>query len=90
MKNSIITLVLLFITSLGYSQKLNYPQKIDDNNQIIVHTAYTLSYNETYEQSNWVKYLFLMKNEKSDLDILEFMTPLSTIESLFGLMFKLN
>lgn len=64
LKNFTITLALLFLTSLCYSQILDYPQKIDSNNQIVVHTAYTLSYNETYEQANWVKYMLC----GSDLD----------------------
>ena len=63
-KNFTITTFLLFLTSLCYSQILDYPQKIDSNNQIITHKAYTLSYNETYEQANWVKYMLCA----SDLD----------------------
>jgi endonuclease G len=54
---SIITSVLLLLTINSYSQVLDYPQKIDSNNQIITHKAYTLSYNETCEQANWVKYM---------------------------------
>jgi endonuclease G len=33
-----------------------FPQKIDTNNQIIVHDGYVLSYNEGCEQANWVYY----------------------------------
>ena len=68
MKNNIlkftISLAILFVNFLGYSQILIYPQKIDSNNQIIVHMGYTLSYNETYEQANWVTYMLC----GSDLD----------------------
>ena len=68
MRNNIakftITLALLLVNSLGYTQNLIYPQKIDSNNQIIVHAGYTLSYNETYEQANWVTYMLCA----SDLD----------------------
>lgn len=53
-KNFKITLCLLFISFIGYSQQL--PRLIDNNDQIIIHKGYTLSYNESCEQANWVKY----------------------------------
>jgi len=40
---------------IGFSQQL--PQKITDDNQIIKHDGYILSYNETHEQPNWVYYV---------------------------------
>ena len=52
-----ITLCALFLTFVGYSQCDELPRKIDLDDQIIYHTAYTLSYNETHEQANWVKYM---------------------------------
>ena len=55
-------LILMVITSIGYSQELQ--RATNSNDQIIKHKAYTLSYNETCEQANWVKYLIL----KEDLD----------------------
>jgi len=64
MKNFIITLAMLFVNLVCYSQLLQYPQKIDSNNQIIKHAAYVLSYNETCEQANWVKYMVT----KTELD----------------------
>ena len=48
---------MLLLNTVCYSQLLKYPQPNDSNNQIVVHTAYTLSYNETCEQANWVKYM---------------------------------
>jgi endonuclease G len=33
------------------------PQKIDKDNQIIEHDGFILSYNETCEQANWVRYV---------------------------------
>jgi len=53
---SFITSTLILINIICYSQILEYPQVIDSNNQIIKHRGYTLSYNETCEQANWVKY----------------------------------
>jgi len=54
MKSFLIT-ILILITSIGFSQQL--PQKITDDNQIIRHDGYILSYNETHEQANWVYYV---------------------------------
>lgn len=52
-----ITLTLLMLNLMCYSQVLDYPQHINEDNQIIKHKAYILSYNETCEQANWVKYM---------------------------------
>ena len=51
-----INLILLWLLSINvYSQGL--PNKIDDDNQIIKYDGYIISYNETYEQPNWVYYV---------------------------------
>jgi endonuclease G len=49
-----LLILLLVICNLGFTQQL--PQKITNENQIVYHKGYILSYNETYEQANWVKY----------------------------------
>ncbi len=54
-KQIFLALVMLSLTSLCYSQS-DLPRVKDLDNQIIEHTAYTMSYNETCEQPNWVKY----------------------------------
>lgn len=63
MKNNIklyaITILVLLLNISGYSQMLEYPQPIDSNNQIMVKNGFVLSYNETYEQANWVKYMVI-------------------------------
>ena len=46
---------LLIFSFLFSSQGIELP-KILDNEQIIYHSYYTLSYNETHEQANWVAY----------------------------------
>ncbi len=52
-----VTLAMLFLTSICYSQTNScLPIVIDFDNQIVEHTSYTISYNETCEQPNWVKY----------------------------------
>lgn len=61
MKN-IFLLVSLIFTTVLYGQEL--PRLVNSGDQIIYHTAYTLSYNETHEQPNWVKYMVT----KSDLE----------------------
>jgi endonuclease G len=49
-------LIFLILFSLLFSnQKIELP-KIAANEQIIYHSYYTLSYNETHEQANWVAY----------------------------------
>jgi endonuclease G len=55
MKNKILLVLLMLCGTLGYTQDL--PRLINLDDQIIYHTAYTLSYNETHEQPNWVKYM---------------------------------
>jgi endonuclease G len=55
MKN-IFLLIMLVFTTLSYGQD-NLPRIINFDDQIIYHTSYTLSYNETHEQPNWVKYM---------------------------------
>lgn len=54
MKN-LITIVLILISTLSFSQSL--PQKIDEDNQIRRYNGYIISYNETCEQANWVYYV---------------------------------
>lgn len=53
MKALLIYVLLLISTSL-FSQVL--PQKIYEDNQIIINNGYIVSYNETCEQANWVYY----------------------------------
>ena len=53
MKKLLITFTILLSNVLS-AQEL--PQVINDDNQIIRHNGYTISYNETYEQPNWVMY----------------------------------
>jgi len=57
MKLTKLIAILLFVilTTVGKSQ--SFPQKITKNNQIIHHQGFTLSYNEDYEQPNWVRYV---------------------------------
>jgi endonuclease G len=54
MKNLILSIILL-LSFTGSAQLL--PQVINDNNQIIKHDGYTISYNEEHEQPNWVYYV---------------------------------
>lgn len=52
--------LLLFITPLTYCQEVslkNFLPKHTLQDQIIHHVAYTLEYNEQYEQAEWVCYL---------------------------------
>lgn len=53
--NKFISLIFIFLSSFLFSQGL--PQKVDDDNQIIKHNGYIVSYNETFEQANWVYYV---------------------------------
>jgi endonuclease G, mitochondrial len=46
----------IVLTSFLYGQN-NLPRLINLNDQIIHHKGYTLSYNETHEQANWVSYM---------------------------------
>jgi len=64
MKKLILTISIILFGFVSNAQLLDIPQKIDSNNQIIVHDAYILSYNETCEQANWVKYMVT----KAELD----------------------
>lgn len=61
----LITLALLLTSFLSQSQSL--PQKINEDNQIIRHNGYIVSYNETCEQANWVYYVL----KPSDLSGIE-------------------
>lgn len=67
MKNNIkyftITLSLLFLNFIGYSQT-ELPRINNSDDQIIYHSGYILSYNETCEQPNWVRY----QVKKEDLE----------------------
>jgi endonuclease G len=54
MKTLLTSLLWLMSVSL-FSQQL--PQKVDSNNQIREYNGYTLSYNESHEQANWVYYV---------------------------------
>jgi endonuclease G len=58
---------MLFLTFVGYTQCDELPRKIDLDDQIIYHTAYTLSYNETHEQANWVKYMVTKVELEKDI-----------------------
>ncbi len=57
------TILVLILISILFSckkknfekDKIEYPAQVGDN-QIIEHYAYTLSYNETHEQADWVAY----------------------------------
>lgn len=53
----LVLLLGILIPTLSYSQCDDLPRKIDLDDQIIYHTDYVLSYNETHEQANWVKYM---------------------------------
>ncbi len=52
---NLIATVLISWVSQSTQTKLEIP-KIIEGEQIIEHYAYTLSYNEEYEQANWVAY----------------------------------
>jgi endonuclease G len=62
MRNILIP-IFITISSFLYGQD-NLPRLINLDDQIIYHTSYTLSYNETHEQANWVKYMVT----KTDLE----------------------
>lgn len=65
LRYSKLIVILLYFNVIGYSQNDSLPKKINLDDQIIYHTAYILSYNETHEQPNWVKYMVT----KSELSI---------------------
>ena len=52
---NIFIIILTLINFTLFSQSL--PQTINLDNQIIEYNGYTISYNETYEQPNWVYYV---------------------------------
>jgi DNA/RNA endonuclease G (NUC1) len=52
MKNIII---FLFLLSIKASAQLELP-KVEPGDEIVRHSAYTLKYNEKYEQADWVSY----------------------------------
>ena len=54
MKYTLRTLVFLVLLSHVYCQ-IEYAQS-SEKEQIIVHTGFTVSYNDTHEQANWVAY----------------------------------
>jgi endonuclease G, mitochondrial len=55
MRNTLLSLFIV-LSSFSYGQD-DLPRLINLDDQIIYHTSYTLSYNETHEQPNWVKYM---------------------------------
>lgn len=62
-----ITLVVLFMNLVSYSQCEVIPRINNLDDQLVYHTAYTLSYNETHEQPNWVKYMVTKTDLESDV-----------------------
>lgn len=66
---ALLTYVLLLISTSLFSQVL--PQKIYEDNQIIINNGYIVSYNETCEQANWVDKQ-LTKNYVSIYNIMNF------------------
>ena len=50
----LVTLILGF--SIFFGQDLSLP-KINESDQIIQHSAYTLNYDEQHEQASWVAYI---------------------------------
>ena len=55
MRKTLLSFFVVLSTFL-YGQN-DLPRLINLDDQIIYHTSYTLSYNETHEQPNWVKYM---------------------------------
>jgi endonuclease G len=51
-----LLLFFIVLTSVVFGQD-NLPRLINLDDQIIYHDGYTLSYNETHEQANWVSYM---------------------------------
>jgi len=62
MNKLLLVLILSLSSILSFSQKVNFG-KIKDE-QIVKHKAFTLSYNESCEQPNWV-YYFITKEQVS-------------------------
>ena len=50
------TFLALFVTLTYWVMGQGLPKSTNLENQIIHHTAYTLSYNESHEQADWVTY----------------------------------
>jgi endonuclease G len=66
MRNQLLLLLVLLTLKVS-SQTI--PQKISKDNQIVEHLGFTLSYNETCEQANWVRYVLTPANlEDKDLE----------------------
>lgn len=65
MNKIIKLLIILLIFSNGYGQ--SFPQKLNEDNQIRSYNGFTLSYNETHEQANWVYYVNLPNNLKGEV-----------------------
>ena len=62
------TTFLAFFITLTYSVVgQNLPRLINLDDQIIYHTAYTLSYNESHEQANWVTYMVTKVELENDV-----------------------
>jgi len=57
MKKLQLLLISLLFFNYSFSQNENIPQIKSEDNQIVFHKNYTLSYNESCEQANWVKYM---------------------------------
>ena len=48
--------IIFYLPFLLFSQSFNYLPALTNNNQVIHHTYYSLSYSEQYEQAEWVAY----------------------------------
>lgn len=59
----LITIISLILSVTVYAQ---LPRLINNNDQIITHKGYTLSYNESHEQANWVFYKLTPEDVKCD------------------------
>lgn len=75
MKSLRYTAIILFFLIIIQSSCKKDPIEIDNieipapvgENQIIIHSAYTLSYNETHEQADWVAYELTREEVLNDL-----------------------
>lgn len=65
MKKLLLLGLLTLCVLVSYSQTVT-PIIQDDDNQIVKHKGYTLSYNETCEQPNWVHYRVTKADLKKD------------------------
>jgi endonuclease G len=59
----LLTTILILVLNVGISQTVD-STSTDLDNQIVYHSGFTLSYNESCEQANWVHYMVT----KIDLD----------------------